>query len=73
MISEDADVYGLAESLRLDRCFQCLDSAAEQLVAPSMGPFTLGWERFLVVRQSAKFKPKLGGFEALAAFAVLPL
>ncbi|MFY9817983.1 MAG: hypothetical protein WAK36_15015 [Pseudolabrys sp.] len=43
------------------------------LVAPSMGPFTLGWERFLVVRQSAKFKPKLGGFEALAAFAVLPL
>jgi hypothetical protein len=38
-----------------------------------MGPFTLGWERFLVVRQSAEFKPKLGGFEALAAFAVLPL
>ena len=50
-----------------------LDLVAEPLVAPSMGPFTLGWERFLVVRQSAKFKPKLGGFEALAAFAVLPL
>ena len=50
-----------------------MDLAAEPLVAPSMGPFTLGWKRFLVVRQSAKFKPKLGGFEALAAFAVLPL
>jgi hypothetical protein len=38
-----------------------------------MGPLTLGWKRFLVVRQSAKFEPKLGGFEALAPFAVLPL
>ena len=47
--------------------------AAEQLVAPSMGPFTLGWHSFPVIRQSAKFEPTLAGFEALAPFAVLPL
>ena len=64
---------GLRKRLGLIAVSNRLDLAAEQLVAPSMGPFTLGWERFLVVRQSAKFKPKLGGFEALAAFAVLPL
>ena len=47
--------------------------AAEQLVASSVGPFTLGRHGFPVIRQSAEFKPKLGGFEALAPFAVLPL
>ena len=47
--------------------------AAEQLVASSVGLFTLGRHGFPVIRQSAEFKPKLGGFEALAAFAILPL